>query len=111
MSGPGASSRTTNSLTRMSAMRDEIRKLVDGQHLTKSEAAQSMEQIMEGAASPAQIAALLIALRLRGETAEEITGFAEVMRERAHTIQCTRQDLVDTCGTGGDRLNTFNIST
>lgn len=92
-------------------MREAIRKLVEGEHLSKGEAARAMEQIMDGSTTPAQIAALIIALRLRGETPEEITGFAEVMRERALAVPCTRRDLVDTCGTGGDRLNTFNIST
>ncbi|MCA1595187.1 MAG: anthranilate phosphoribosyltransferase [Chloroflexi bacterium] len=92
-------------------MREAIRKLVEGEHLTKGEAASAMEDIMDGSATPAQIAGLLVALRLRGETPDEITGFAEVMRDRAVAVPCTRTDLVDTCGTGGDRLNTFNIST
>ena len=92
-------------------MREAIRKLIEGEHLTKGEAAAAMEQILDGAATQAQIAGLLVALRLRGETAEEITGFAEVMRERALAVPCVRKDLVDTCGTGGDRMNTFNIST
>lgn len=70
-----------------------------------------MEQIMEGSATPAQIGGLLVALRLRGETADEITGFAEVMRERATALPFIHGNLVDTCGTGGDLLNTFNIST
>ncbi len=95
----------------MSIMREAIRKLIEGDHLDKSEAARTMEQIMEGAATPAQIGGLLVALRLRGETADEITGFAEVMRERATALPPIQGNLVDTCGTGGDRLNTFNIST
>ena len=92
-------------------MRDAIRKLVDGENLSKSEASLAMETIMEGSATPAQIAALLVAMHIRGETADEITGFAEVMRERAAAFPRVFDDLVDTCGTGGDRLNTFNIST
>jgi anthranilate phosphoribosyltransferase len=93
------------------SMREAIRKLVEGAHLSKAEAADAMEQMMDGIATPSQIAGLLVALRIRGETADEITGFAEVMRARAMGLPCLRGDLVDTCGTGGDKLNTFNIST
>jgi anthranilate phosphoribosyltransferase len=88
-----------------------IGKLVEQQHLTEDEAAQAMRQIMEGGATPAQIAAFLIALRIKGETIEEITGCARVMREKATPIRAPYPNVIDTCGTGGDGTQTFNIST
>lgn len=92
-------------------IKQAIARVVSGRDLTETEAEQVMELIMEGQASPAQIAALLTALRLKGETVEEITGFARVMRRKATPIRCFRPVVVDTCGTGGDGVNTFNIST
>jgi anthranilate phosphoribosyltransferase len=92
-------------------IRDAIRKVVQGENLSREEAAAVMTEIMDGAATPAQIGCFLTALRLKGETVDEITGFAEVMREKATRISCSREDVVDTCGTGGDGLCTFNIST
>jgi len=88
-----------------------IRTLVERKDLTAAEAHASMTEIMEGAASPAQIAAFLVALRMKGETITEVTEFARVMREHVVPVRPTRRPLVDTCGTGGDGLNTFNIST
>src|SRR2546430_17396781 len=70
-----------------------------------------MGRIMDGEATPAQIASFITALAMRGETVEEITGFARAMREHAVTISPQADHLVDIVGTGGDRLNTFNIST
>jgi anthranilate phosphoribosyltransferase len=70
-----------------------------------------MRQIMEGEATPAQIAAFLIALRIKGETIAEITGCARVMREKATRIRAPYPNVIDTCGTGGDGSQTFNIST
>jgi anthranilate phosphoribosyltransferase len=92
-------------------IKESIKKVVDGKNLTREEAALTMDQIMRGDASSAQIAGLLTALRIKGETAEEITGFAEKMREHAVHIYPKKDPLVDTCGTGGDASNTFNIST
>lgn len=92
-------------------IKELLQKVVAGENLTELEAAETMEQIMGGAATPAQIAGLLTALKLKGETIEEITGFARVMRSKATPIQSTHPLLVDTCGTGGDGANTFNIST
>jgi anthranilate phosphoribosyltransferase len=66
---------------------------------------------MRGGATDAQIAAMLVALRVKGETKEEITGFARAMRAEASPVPCRGGDLVDTCGTGGDRSGTFNVST
>ncbi len=92
-------------------IRDAIRKVVRAEDLTQEEAAAVMTEIMNGEAMPAQIGCFLTALRLKGETIEEITGFAQVMRDKATRIKCSREDVVDTCGTGGDSLFTFNIST
>ncbi|HHW08782.1 MAG TPA: anthranilate phosphoribosyltransferase [Firmicutes bacterium] len=79
--------------------------------LAEKEAEAAMNEVMEGRATPAQIAAFLTALKMKGETVDEITGFARVMRAKAHTIRPGRGPLIDTCGTGGDGANTFNIST
>lgn len=92
-------------------MKEIIEKVINGQHLTEAEAASVMDQIMTGGATDAQIGSLLTALRIKGETVEEITGFAKVMREKATHIDCQDSPLVDTCGTGGDASGTFNIST
>ncbi|MBC8103098.1 MAG: anthranilate phosphoribosyltransferase [Cytophagales bacterium] len=92
-------------------MQTALRRLTEGGSLSRDEAAQAMTTIMEGTATPAQIGALLAALRVKGETTEEITGFARVMRERSLRVHTRRQPLLDTCGTGGDTVKTFNIST
>ncbi len=92
-------------------MKTAIRKVVSGRHLAEEEAVAVMEQIMKGEASPAQIASLLTAMHLKGETVEEITGFARVMRHLSTTVKSKHPVLVDTCGTGGDGSGTFNIST
>jgi len=92
-------------------IREAIQKVVRSEDLTREEAASVMTEIMEGAATPAQIGCFLTALRLKGESVDEITGFAEVMRDKVTRIACAREDVVDTCGTGGDGLLTFNIST
>lgn len=89
-----------------------LTKLVDRQHLSREEAASLMEATMTGAVTPAQTAAWLVALRMKGETAQEIAGCAETMRRHAVTVRPQRQEeLIDTCGTGADRLKTFNVST
>ncbi|NLI11912.1 anthranilate phosphoribosyltransferase [Pelotomaculum propionicicum] len=92
-------------------MKTAIRKVVSGRHLAEEEAVAVMEQIMKGEASPAQIASLLTAMHLKGETVEEITGFARVMRRMSTPVKSSYPVLVDTCGTGGDGSGTFNIST
>src|SRR5436190_3458568 len=92
-------------------IQDALKKIVDGRDLSESEATAVMDEITEGGASPALIAALLTGLRLKGETPEEITGFARVMRAKSIRIPVSRDGLVDTCGTGGGGLTTFNIST
>ena len=88
-----------------------IKRAVDGQHLGRDEMHEVFAQVMDGATSDVQKSALLIALRMKGETADEITGAALAMRERVTPLDVDRDDLVDTCGTGGDGRGTFNIST
>lgn len=90
---------------------DALNKLVDGTGLTEQEATEVMTAIMEGRATHTQIGALLAALRTKRETVDELTGFARVMRERSIKVTCNRRPLIDTCGTGGDGCDTFNIST
>src|ERR671916_1594297 len=91
-------------------IQDAIKAIVVGRDLQQSEAALVMEEIMTGEAPPAQIAAFLTALHLKGETDAEIAGMAEVMREKAVHVYHW-MPVLDTCGTGGDATNTFNIST
>jgi anthranilate phosphoribosyltransferase len=90
-------------------MKHFLAKVVRGERLTEDEAGSAMGVIMDGEATPAQIGALLAALAVRGETEDEVVGFARVMRERAVPLRAPR--AVDTCGTGGDGAGTFNIST
>jgi anthranilate phosphoribosyltransferase len=88
-----------------------IAKLVDRHDLTRAETVAVMNEIADGGATPAQVGAFLAALRIKGETVDEIAGAAEVMRARADRVHVGRDVFVDTCGTGGDGSNTFNIST
>ena len=88
-----------------------ISRLLDGHDLTRDEAREAMNTIMSGEATQAQIAGFLVALRAKGETADEIAGCAEAMREHVLRVSPKRQDLVDIVGTGGDGANTYNIST
>lgn len=101
---------------------EAIKKAVDRNDLTVDEAESVLEQIMTGQATDAQIAALLTALRMKGETADELTGFARVMRRKAAPVRprsmvnaamggTEREALIDTCGTGGDVSGSFNVST
>ncbi len=93
-------------------MKDAIAAVVEGRDLVPGEAAKVMNEIMEGKATPAQIGGFLTALRVKGETPEEIAAFARVMRNHAISIKPrVPGTLVDTCGTGGDGAQTFNIST
>jgi anthranilate phosphoribosyltransferase len=99
-----------------------IRRVVEGNHLSRSEAESLMEEIMSGQATDAQIASFLTALRMKCETVDELIGFAKVIRAKASPVRpqfivgaaysgTDREMLVDTCGTGGDATGTFNIST
>lgn len=106
-------------------IKEAIAKVVRGNHLTEAEMEQVMEEIMTGAGTPAQIGSFVTALRIKGETVDEITGAARVMRAKAvrilvkdqpvsidrDEINIEDETILDTCGTGGDGTNTFNIST
>jgi anthranilate phosphoribosyltransferase len=92
-------------------IQDALSRLLDGQDLDRDEARAVMGTIMAGEATPAQIGGFLVALRLKGETADEIAGCAEAMRAHVLAVKPSRGDLVDTAGTGGDGARTFNIST
>ena len=88
-----------------------LQQVLDGRDLTREETREVMREIMAGEATPAQIGGFLVALRAKGETADEIAGCAEAMRAHALAVQPRRDDLVDTAGTGGDGAHTINIST
>ena len=88
-----------------------LQQLVDGDSLSREQMRDVMTEVMTGEATPAQIGALLVALRIRGETIEEITGAAEVMRSLATRVHVSQDYLVDLVGTGGDGANLFNVST
>ncbi|MCD6416248.1 MAG: anthranilate phosphoribosyltransferase [Planctomycetes bacterium] len=92
-------------------MKDYIATLVRGEDLSREQANDAMSIIMSGGATEAQIAGFLVALRIKGETVDEITGCALAMREAATHIDVGEMDVIDTCGTGGTRKGTFNIST
>jgi anthranilate phosphoribosyltransferase len=88
-----------------------LAKLLEHRDLTRAEMAQVMTEIADGGATPAQAGAFLASLRIKGETVDEIAGAAEVMRARVDPVHVAKDVFVDTCGTGGDGRNTFNIST
>lgn len=92
-------------------IQDGITKVVAHTDLSRDEASEVLTLIMSGECTPSQIAGLLIALRMKGESIDEITGFAETMRELATKVPAKSYPLVDTCGTGGDASGSFNIST
>jgi anthranilate phosphoribosyltransferase len=87
-----------------------INRLLSGESLSEAEASAAMTEIMEGAATPVQIAGFVIALRAKGVSADELVGLVKTMRSFAHSVDVSG-DLLDTCGTGGDRAGTFNVST
>jgi anthranilate phosphoribosyltransferase len=91
-------------------IRDAIAQLVDRRDLSEADAAACMEELMSGEATPAQVAAFLVALRMKGETVDEIAGLARVMREKSLHVDVSGP-LLDTCGTGGDASGSFNVST
>jgi anthranilate phosphoribosyltransferase len=91
-------------------LRELLSGVIAGHHLSREDSAAAMESIMTGQATPAQIGAFLVAMRLKGETADEIAGCAEVMRRHATPVRAP-DGVIDTCGTGGDERRTFNIST
>ncbi len=91
-------------------IRTAIARAVLRDDLPRERARASLEQILDGDATPAQIGALAVALRMKGEAPEEIASMAEAMRERVPPIRTKRAPLLDTCGTGGDNAGTFNMS-
>jgi anthranilate phosphoribosyltransferase len=92
-------------------IKEAIAKVVLRENLGETEMMQAMDEVMGGKATPAQIAAFITALRMKGETVDEVTGAARIMRQKATRIDARTGTIVDTCGTGGDGMNTFNIST
>src|SRR3972149_9078112 len=92
-------------------IREAIEKLVNRVDLSEQQTIEVMNQIMTGEATPLQVASFLTALRMKGETVEEITGAARVMREKALRVNVGAKTVLDTCGTGGDQKGAFNIST
>jgi anthranilate phosphoribosyltransferase len=92
-------------------MKENLEKIISGQNLSFEESMNSMGHIMDGSANQTEIAAWLIALKIKGETAEEVAGSAQAMRERSIKITSRRDRIIDVCGTGGDNSGTFNIST
>ena len=92
-------------------IKQALNQLAEGQSLSRDEMRAVMTEVMTGAATPAQIGALLMALRIRGETIDEIVGAAEVMRSLVTRVQVSQERLVDLVGTGGDGANLFNVST
>lgn len=98
-------------MARMQSLEPYLQAVVNGRSLSAEEARAAMGVIMDGEAPPTQIAGFLVALRMKGETGEEVAGFAQAMRDKVTPVPTNRQPLVDTCGTGGDGFKTFNIST
>ena len=92
-------------------IREAIGKVAAKEDLKEREMMDAMNEVMEGTATPAQIAGFITALRIKGETVQEVTGAARIMRQKATRIDACSSIIVDTCGTGGDRMHSFNIST
>ena len=92
-------------------MREFLHILADGESLTQAQAEAAMHRMMRGEAEPEAVAGLLMGLRARGETLDELVGFTRIMREYAVSVACDDPDALDLCGTGGDSSGTFNIST
>ncbi|MCB9248733.1 MAG: anthranilate phosphoribosyltransferase [Ignavibacteriales bacterium] len=92
-------------------MKEQLEKVIIGESLTFDEAYKIMHSIMSGEENNSKIASLLTALKIKGETAEEVAGFVKAMREKVINIKCENERVIDVCGTGGDGSGTFNIST
>jgi anthranilate phosphoribosyltransferase len=92
-------------------IKEAIAKVVNSEDLNETQMMGVMDEVMEGTATPAQIAAFITGLRIKGETVDEVTGAARIMRRKATRIDARSPVIVDTCGTGGDGMKTFNIST
>jgi anthranilate phosphoribosyltransferase len=111
VSAAGGSTRAQAGTAEVTGTGGAIARVAVGASLTEDEAYAVMNQIMDGDATPSQISALITGMRMKGETVDEIVGFARAMREHATSVRPTVQGYIDTCGTGGDGLHTFNIST
>jgi anthranilate phosphoribosyltransferase len=107
----GGTARSSARLAEVTTVAGAIARVTGGDSLDEAEAERVMGIIMDGEATPAQISGLVVAMRMKGETADEIVGFARAMRERATPVRPTTARSIDTCGTGGDGLHTFNVST
>lgn len=92
-------------------MKEQLEKVIEGQGLSFDEAYNIMYSVMSGNENNSQIASLLTALKIKGETSEEVAGFVKAMREKVIKIKCDDENTIDVCGTGGDGSGTFNIST
>ena len=92
-------------------LREQIKLAVEGRNLTRAQSAAALDAMLDGGAPISQMAALLVALRMKGETPDEIAGAAQSLRARAARVEVPQDRLIDTCGTGGDGCHTFNIST
>lgn len=111
LSAAGGSQRASAASAQVTGIGGAIGRVSNGGSLSEDEAQLVMGTIMDGEATPAQISALVVGMRMKGETVDEITGFARAMRERVTPVHPTTAHYIDTCGTGGDGLHTFNIST
>jgi anthranilate phosphoribosyltransferase len=107
----GGSARASAGAAEVVSTTGAIGRVATGASLTEDESYVVMNQIMDGEATPSQISALITGMRMKGETVDEIVGFARAMREHATAVRPTVTGYIDTCGTGGDGLHTFNIST
>ncbi|MDO8880137.1 MAG: anthranilate phosphoribosyltransferase [Coriobacteriia bacterium] len=107
----GGTARSSARLAEVVTIGGAISRVTQGDALAEGEARLVMGLIMDGEATPAQISALVVGMRMKGETVDEIVGFARAMRERATPVRPTVARYIDTCGTGGDGLHTFNVST
>src|SRR5260370_10270940 len=92
-------------------LREQIKLVVEGKNLTRAQSAAALDAMLDGGAPASQMAAMLVALRMKGETPDEIAGAAQALRSRAVGVEVSQERLIDTCGTGGDGSHSFNIST
>jgi anthranilate phosphoribosyltransferase len=107
----GGSTRISAEAAQVQSVGQAIARIAAGESLAEDAAYLVMNLVMDGEATPAQISALVVGMRMKGETVDEIVGFARAMREHATPVRPRVLGLIDTCGTGGDGLHTFNIST
>src|SRR5260370_13808782 len=90
---------------------EQSKRVGEGKNLTRAQSAAALDAMLDGGAPASQMAALLVALRMKGETPDEIAGAAQSLRSRAVRVEVSQERLIDTCGTGGDGAHSFNIST